>query len=96
MRLIVTFPSSHAALAAERALLGAGLPVELIPVPRQIRSDCGFCLLADAGEPGSGPGRRRLQLLGACGAREQWQVIETEPDPSSPSSRKVKSYERYP
>jgi hypothetical protein len=87
MPLILTFASSHQALAAERQFLGAGLPVELIPVPRQIRSDCGFCLLADAGA-----GDRWLQLLGACGAQERWRVLVSE----DPSLRKVKSYERLP
>ena len=36
MDLLLTFPSSHAALGAERALSGSGVAVELIPVPRQI------------------------------------------------------------
>ena len=48
MPLLATYPSSHAALAAERRLRTGGLPVELIPVPRQIRSTCGFCLLVEA------------------------------------------------
>jgi hypothetical protein len=91
MHLIVTFPSVHAALAAERALRGEGLAVELIPLPRQIRADCGFGLLLDVGEPHRDPGR--LQLLDGCGGRERWRVLETQ---ASPSSRKVKHYERYP
>jgi hypothetical protein len=44
-RLIVTFRSSHAALRAERTLMERGACVELIPVPREIASECGFCLL---------------------------------------------------
>ena len=89
MDLLVTFPSVHAALAAERALRGQGLAVELIPLPRQIRADCGFCLLATGG-PDSGPDWQQLQQLGG---RERWRVLETQ---ASPSSRKVKHYERYP
>jgi hypothetical protein len=91
--LIATFPSSHAALAAEHTLLAGQVPVELIPVPRQIRSDCGFCLLAEAGPPGTGEAMRRLRALQACGAEALWRVVESQPDPAS---RKVKSYERYP
>jgi hypothetical protein len=82
MRIIATFPASHAALRAEQALKGEALPVELIPVPRQIRSDCGFCLLVDVGA-----------RLRSCGAQELWRVTSTQVDPSS---RKVNSYERYP
>ena len=82
MDLIATFPSSHAALLAEQALKGAGLGVELIPVPRQIHSDCGFCLLA---------GEEAEPTLRACGARELWRVT-VHPH----ASRKVKSYERCP
>lgn len=96
MFLVVTFPSSHAALRAERELLDAGVPVELIPVPRRIRGDCGFCLLADAGEEGSAEAGRRLGRLAACGGRDRWRVVEAPADPAQPGSRKEKSYERFP
>jgi hypothetical protein len=92
MELIATFSGSHAALAAEQALLGAGLAVELIPVPRQIHSDCGFCLLSGF-DPGTAESGRRLQLLRDWGAQGLWLVSAT---PHSASSRKVKNYERYP
>ncbi len=85
MDLIATFPSSQAALRAEQALRGT-MAVELIPVPRQIRGDCGFCLLVQTGADGA-------TELRHCGAQELWRVTTTQPDPSS---RKVKSYERYP
>ena len=87
MAFIALFPSSHAALAAERQLLDQGLPVELVPVPRQIHSDCGFCLLLETPAPAP-PGE-----LGACGAESLWRVTETALEASS---RKVKNYERYP
>jgi hypothetical protein len=51
MAILATYLSSHAALRAERRLKDAGLAVDLIPVPRQIRSNCGFCLLVDLPEP---------------------------------------------
>ena len=82
MDLIATFPSSHEALQAEQALKDAGLGVELIPVPRQIRGDCGFCLLAR---------EEAAEALRASGARDLWRVTV-----STQASRKVKSYERYP
>ena len=93
MDLLLTFPSSHAALGAERALSGSGVAVELIPVPRQIRSDCGFCLLTDVGVPDTPDFERRLRALRACAPQGLWRVLETQPDPRS---RKVKSYERLP
>jgi hypothetical protein len=92
MPFIATFASSHAALGAEQACLGEALPVELIPVPRQIRADCGFCLLVDGG-PDPAETARRLARLRSCGARELWQVTVCQNDPSC---RKVKSYERIP
>ena len=89
MDILATFPSSQAALGAERALLGEGLPVELIPVPTRIHGDCGFCLLVR--EAGDTPGC--LDRLRACGARELWRVT---PAPSGPTARKVNTYERIP
>jgi hypothetical protein len=83
MTILLTFATSHAALAAERDLLEAGLAVELIPVPRQIHSDCGFALLAEA----------PLERLRACAAQNLWRVAESQ---ASPTSRKVKTYERIP
>ncbi|MGQ9516378.1 MAG: DUF3343 domain-containing protein [Anaerolineae bacterium] len=41
---VVLFDSTQRAIQAERVLKAAGLPVKLIPVPRQISSDCGVCL----------------------------------------------------
>lgn len=42
---VFTFPSSHHALRAEKICQEAGLPVLLIPVPREISSDCGVALI---------------------------------------------------
>lgn len=39
-RCIVIFPSTHFALRAERAALAAGIPAQMIPVPRDISPDC--------------------------------------------------------
>ena len=37
---IAAFPTTHAALRAERAARDAGLTVQMVPVPRAISSDC--------------------------------------------------------
>jgi hypothetical protein len=47
MLVLATYPSSQAALRAESRLQAAGAGVELIPVPRQVRSSCGFGLLVE-------------------------------------------------
>ena len=40
--LIVTFYTTSAAMAAEKACGKAGLPGRIIPVPREITADCGL------------------------------------------------------
>ena len=40
--LVVTFYTTSAAMAAEKACLAAAVPGRIIPVPRQITSDCGY------------------------------------------------------
>jgi hypothetical protein len=41
---VVLFHSVQGALRAEKILLSAGVQHKLIPVPRHLSSDCGFCL----------------------------------------------------
>ncbi|MBU1701259.1 MAG: DUF3343 domain-containing protein [Candidatus Eisenbacteria bacterium] len=41
---VVLFHSSSHALRAEKFLVEAGFICKLIPVPRQLSSDCGVCL----------------------------------------------------
>jgi hypothetical protein len=90
MLVLATFLSTHATLRAEQELTGE-VPVELIPVPRQIRSDCGFALLASPLDP-SGAGRA-VEILKGHGATGLWRVIELD----SPTSRhKEKHYEPIP
>ncbi len=82
MRLLATYPSTSAALRAEHRLKASGLAVELIPVPRQVRSNCGFCLLVDAPECD--------ESLRASGPDGLWRVLD--PEPGTPRRR----YEPYP
>ena len=41
---MVLFRSVQGALGAEKLLAAAGLPYKLIPIPRHISSNCGFCV----------------------------------------------------
>ncbi len=41
---ILIFHSIHKVMKAEKALKGAGLDVRLLPVPRQLSSDCGLSI----------------------------------------------------
>lgn len=82
MTILATYPSSHAALRAEKRLKAGGLAVELIPVPRQIRSSCGFCLLVDLAEPD--------ERVMDSGPESLWRALD--PEPGTPRRR----YEPYP
>jgi hypothetical protein len=44
---VILFPSIHFVLQAERMIKGKGYSIDLIPVPRQLSSDCGICMLMD-------------------------------------------------
>jgi hypothetical protein len=43
-RCIITFFTVHQALRAEKVLLQEGFKISMIPVPREISSDCGVAL----------------------------------------------------
>jgi len=42
--VIVLFPGTSHAVRAESLLVRAGVPCRLIPVPRDLSTDCGVCL----------------------------------------------------
>lgn len=42
---VLIFHSVHRVMRAEKILKGAGLNVRLVPVPRQLSSDCGLALV---------------------------------------------------
>lgn len=46
---VFLFPSVGHALKAEKILKAAAIAHKLIPVPREISSDCGVCLRVEAG-----------------------------------------------
>ena len=43
-RCLLIFQSIHHVLAAEAALQQAGLPADLVPVPKEISPDCGMAI----------------------------------------------------
>jgi hypothetical protein len=52
-KCIITFLSVHHALKAEKVLLKEGLAISMIPVPREISSDCGVALKFECEEEAS-------------------------------------------
>ena len=44
---VILFPSIHFVLQAEKIVKGKGFLIDLIPVPRQLSSDCGVCMLIE-------------------------------------------------
>ena len=47
LKLIVTFHTTTAAMAMEKACAAAGIPGRLIPVPREITAGCGMAFRAE-------------------------------------------------
>jgi len=45
MKVLLTFPSIHYVLKAEKLIKGLGLFTDMVPVPKEISSDCGMALL---------------------------------------------------
>ncbi len=45
MKLLLTFASIHYVLKAEKLLKTRGIPTEMVPVPKEISSDCGMALV---------------------------------------------------
>ena len=81
MLLLATYASSHAAQRAEKTLKAEGVVVELIPVPRQVQSLCGFGLLAEVSDGA---------VFQKSGAENLWQVREPE------AGHWRRTYELYP
>jgi len=48
--MVAVFHSVHRVMAAEKVLKGAGADILLIPVPRQLSSDCGLAIRYARGE----------------------------------------------
>lgn len=52
-KLIITFPTTVAAMAMEAACEEDGAPGRLIPVPTQISAGCGMCWCAELADEGA-------------------------------------------
>lgn len=48
--LLAIFNSTHNVMKAESILKGLGLPILLIPAPRQLQTDCGLAIRFTGGE----------------------------------------------
>ncbi len=44
-RVLLTFASIHYVLKAEKLLKGQGISLDMVPVPKEISSDCGMALV---------------------------------------------------
>jgi hypothetical protein len=47
MEFVITFPSSHQAMHADKIFSKSEIKCEIIPTPREISSECGFSLLGE-------------------------------------------------
>ena len=66
---VVLFHSITGALQAEKRLKEKGVAIKLIPVPRQISSDCGVCLRfqsEDEAEVKTAVEEERIDIQGIC------------------------------
>jgi hypothetical protein len=50
MKTLLTFASIHYVLKAEKILKARGISTDMIPVPKEISSDCGMALLVEEGD----------------------------------------------
>ena len=67
-RVLLIFRSIHDVLAAERALGEAGVPGELVPVPKEISPNCGMAVIVAPGD--------RVRALEAVGERRPIEIID--------------------
>jgi hypothetical protein len=97
---IATFRTSEEAIGAERALRSSsaalrGCAEELIPVPRGISSDCGFCLLLTFSEGVmAGPGAYEKGMISFIEDHNCDEIFRVFEGPIPGKKRKEKRYER--
>ncbi len=48
--IVITFFTHHAAQMTHKVLKGAGISSKMAPVPRELSSSCGSCVIADTDE----------------------------------------------
>ncbi len=76
-RVVLTFASTHAAMAAEDALRDVGIALQVVPLPTWVAVDCGLALRLDGADVG-----RAVQEL--MGRKIQVQGVHAEPTDSDP------------
>ena len=67
-RVLLIFRSIHDVLAAERALVAAGVAAELVPVPKEINPNCGMAVIVAPGD--------RSRALEAVGERRPIEIVD--------------------
>lgn len=70
-RVLLIFQSIHHVLAAEARLKAAGVPAELVPVPKEINPNCGMAVTVAPADR-----ERTLALLSGQGlleVRDDWE-----------------------
>ncbi len=60
--VVILFPGTSHAVRAESLLVRAGVDCRLVPVPRQLSSDCGVCVRLAPGDED-----RALEVLSGAG-----------------------------
>jgi hypothetical protein len=90
MDLVLTFATIHEAIAAERKAAALFAGAELVPLPPEVKSDCGFGLLL----PGEkADGRPSPEALAEAGIEPTgiYRIVAVDP---GRANRKEKRYER--
>lgn len=63
-KIFVLFHTIHDALKMEKALKKVGVPYELVPIPRNLSSDCGMCIRLDGDRETVKPGLGIVDIAG--------------------------------
>jgi hypothetical protein len=88
---LVTFRNIHAAISAERLIKSKGCDFDLVPVPRAISSDCGFCLFLSPREERGDVAESLKEIAGWPDFEGAYRVLEWE---LPGKARREKTYER--
>ncbi len=82
--MFFTFPGTHAAMAAEKALLAAGFAVRVMPLPDAVGAGCGLSTRVDAADAADAAKVLReggVPFEGAYGIDKQSGKVEYPPWP---------------
>lgn len=85
-RVILSFASTHAAMAAEDALRNAGLALQVVPVPAWVAADCGLALRLDSADADRATQELQNRSIRVQGVHEEPPDIQSLEDPPAPSA----------